>query len=149
MIRSYLLRVTVSALRRTRFSRWLPAEDTAGRRIEKEAVAAALIERAVTTCRAEDIPLGFVLFYTRHELQHGGWRPAFLRGTFERLGIPYLDTKLPLDRAQRNGQATLDELFDADTQHHTALANRLIAEAIARKWPTLFRHTHHQPDADS
>jgi hypothetical protein len=137
-IRSYVARLVGRALGGSALGKAWGLLQPDERRVEKTALAAALIDRAIEVARRRQMPLAFVVFYTRGELEDGGWRPDLLRETLESRGVPFVDTAVPLRRALDTGQASIEELFDAKTQHHTAVANDLIVAEIAHRWPELF-----------
>jgi hypothetical protein len=133
-VRSYVMRIIRTALGRTRLGQRLFVRQD--HRKEMEALAAALLERAVNLARANGIPVAFLIFYPRFELERPSWRAAFLRETFDRLGVPYLDTEIPLRQPLGTGEAGLGDLYD-EKHHHTPRANALIVEGILRAWPDL------------
>ncbi len=59
----------------------------------KRQLNARIFEQMVREARAGELPLLFVIFYSRPELGYRGWRESFLKETLDRLEAPYLDTK--------------------------------------------------------
>ncbi|TNF95983.1 MAG: hypothetical protein EP297_11085 [Gammaproteobacteria bacterium] len=103
-----------------------------GRRIEKERVNKKIIEAVVNEARKHDLPIVFVVFYSRHELEDVSWRETFLKNLLEELGIPYIDTKAVLHDAAKEQSINIREfyLYRYNNDHHNELGNCVIAAAI-------------------
>jgi hypothetical protein len=104
------------------------------RRTEKKKIGRALIERTVSHCRTRRVPVCFLIFYGKVGLTRPTWEDVFLRDTFDALGVCYVDTKPLLRGAVASRRISEDDLFDRETGHHTAVANEVIADELARQW---------------
>ena len=107
---------------------WL---DTTLVKDEIEALNGHLISEMVNTAQKENIPIQFVIFYTRRELDSTYWRETFLLEHIESLGVPLLDTKPLLIEMAQNRDEPLDSYFLPDGAHTNEIGNRFIAEALA------------------
>src|SRR5207247_77952 len=124
-IRSYalaLLRVRWRLLRA--HGDWMEAAARPGETVRlNERILAAIAEAA----RAARVPVVFVIFRSRSELEREGWRVAFLKRVFDTLGVRSIDTRPALvDAARRLGLATL-YLPDG---HLSTAGNAVVAEAL-------------------
>ncbi|MCP5097450.1 MAG: SGNH/GDSL hydrolase family protein [Chloroflexi bacterium] len=98
---------------------------------ELEQLNGLLIDEMVAEAKANDLPIQFVIFYTRRELDQTYWRETFLLNRLEALGVPYLDTKpLIMETAVSESRDLWDYYFD-DGGHTNELGNAVIAEALA------------------
>ena len=101
------------------------------KRAEKERIGTRIIEELVADVRGRGLPLLFVLFYPRYELDHVGWRETLLRDVMARQGVPYVDMKeLFLAEAQRRGVPP-ESFFDGG--HPNAAGNDIVAAALAER----------------
>jgi len=97
---------------------------------QKKAVNAKIIEEMVAVARTHDLPLLFVLFYPEWEFGYQGWREIFLREQFQRLDVPFIDTKqLFLQQVEKPGQ--ISQFYDHRHGHLNELGGQVVAEAIA------------------
>jgi hypothetical protein len=103
------------------------------RRLEKERINEKIIEAAVEEARVNDLPIVFVIFYGRRELDEESWREIFLKNIFEELDVPYIDTKAVLNDKAREHSMNIHEfyLYKYNNDHPNALGNCVIAAAIA------------------
>lgn len=136
-VRSWLGRFVAIALSRSRLARSIPALQWDHRIEEKKGIAGALIARTVSHCRTREIPLCFLIFYPPGGLEGEGRSGAFLRKTFQELGVCYVDTRPVLQDAVANGRLAPEDIFDSQTAHHTALANEVIVEELVRQWSSI------------
>jgi hypothetical protein len=105
--------------------------DVLYRQTEKERINARLIEEVVRECHQHGLPLLFVSFYGRDELERTMWREVFLRQQFQRLGVPFVDAKEVLLRAAAREGADLWKYYRREDWHLNELGNQLVAEAVA------------------
>jgi hypothetical protein len=100
-------------------------------RAELEQLNGLLIDEMVTEAQANDLPIHFVIFYTRRELDSTYWRETFLLNRLDELGVSYLDTKpLIMETAVSESRDLWDYYFD-DGGHTNELGNAVIADALA------------------
>ncbi len=97
----------------------------------KRELNARILEQMVREARAGELPLLFVLFYSRPELGYEGWRESFLRETLDRLGAPYLDTKEIFQRLRAEQRIEPESLYYPQNGHLNEAANCIVATAIA------------------
>ena len=96
----------------------------------KQALNSKILE-AMLEARENDLPILFVLFYSRQELEYSGWRESFLRTTLDRLDVDYVDTKSLFLRRSEEERLELADLYYPDNGHLNETANCWVAEAVA------------------
>jgi hypothetical protein len=106
--------------------------DVLYRQTEKERLNARILDEVVRECREHELPLLFVSFYGRNELERTTWREVFMREQFQRLGVPFVDTKEVLLRAAKREGADLWKYYRREDWHLNELGNELVADAIAQ-----------------
>ena len=106
---------------------WLATEVDRG---EIEALNGRLITEMSHIAQTREVPIHFVLFYTRRELDTTYWRETFLLEHLAALGVPVLDTKPLLIEAAQQVGVPLNDYYFADGGHTNELGNRVIAEAL-------------------
>ncbi|RIL07894.1 MAG: hypothetical protein DCC71_01445 [Proteobacteria bacterium] len=107
-----------------------PSESAYGQE-RKRRLADRLLEAVVREARDRDLPLLFVFFYPRYELDFVGWRERFLREAAARLAVETLDTKqVLLAEASRRG-VPAHSFYEGG--HPNALGNDLVAAALAER----------------
>lgn len=90
-----------------------------------------LIEEMVQEAVDNDLPIQFVIFYTRGELDETYWRESFILSYLDSMSVPYLDTKqLLLETAASESRDVWDYYFP-DGGHTNEVGNAIIAEALA------------------
>ena len=89
-------------------------------------ISKQIIEGIVREAQNRGMDLRFIIFVPT---SGGGWRKAFLIREIEHWKIPYLDTETILTEAMP--QSGNFSLYYDESQHHTELANGIIARAIA------------------
>jgi lysophospholipase L1-like esterase len=100
-------------------------------REETQRLNAAILKAAVEEAQSHEVPIVFVIFYIRMELDEETWRERFLLETLDSLQVPYLDTKAVLVEAAAAGSGRLSDFYQADGNHLNALGNELVAQALA------------------
>ncbi len=99
---------------------------------EKIRLNGAILEGALRACREGDLPILFVIYYTRIELRYEGWREGFLHDLFTRMNVPYIDVKqVLLRRANGDVSKASSSYYLEKNGHLNELGSRLVAEAIA------------------
>jgi hypothetical protein len=126
-IRSYFVAL---ALRQARLAEGGGRLGVQWKRAEKEAVAAKILEATVREARTTDTPLVFVIFYGLPALRRPNWREDFLKGQFNALHAPYIDTRPLLEDASRRDGIEVGAYYRRDT-HHNREGNAVIAAGIA------------------
>jgi hypothetical protein len=96
---------------------------------EKKFVNTKIIEVMVEEAQSRSLPILFVIFYSQWEFENEGWREAFLKDSFTRLEVPYLDTKEILRREGAERSLDISQFYYYG--HLNELGNRVVAEAIA------------------
>lgn len=100
---------------------------------EIEALNGRLIQEMVTVAQERDLPIEFVIFYSRREMDTTYWRETFLKEHLTALNVPFLDSKqLILEKAETDG-TSLNTYFMDDGGHTNEIGNRVIAEALAAR----------------
>jgi len=127
-VRSYLLAFLKRVFTLSRIG-WNSIETTA-KQAEKELVSSQIFDTLVRQSRQFQFPLLFVIFYSPDELWYTGWRERYLHVELQRLGVPYLDTKLALVNAIKGHGEGISAFYLSDG-HPTPLGNAVIAQAIA------------------
>ncbi len=93
-----------------------------------------LMSEMAAEAQANDIPIQFVVFYTRGELDETYWRESFILSHLDSLGVPYLDTKQLLLETAVSEQRDLWDYYFADGGHTNELGNAVIAGALAKQF---------------
>jgi hypothetical protein len=101
-------------------------------RDEKKRVNAKILEQLAEESSARRMPLYFVLFYNKPELEYEGWRERFLKDELNLRKIPYLDTKPLLLSQSESHKLPISNYYAADG-HLSAEGNRVVAAALAER----------------
>lgn len=102
--------------------------ETPYRQLEKKELNRKVIEEIVEEANSHELPILFVVFYPERELAYTGWRETFLKEMFDRLDVPYIDTKQvflsqPLPPAQ---------FYDSYHGHLNQQGGMIVAQAIMK-----------------
>jgi hypothetical protein len=124
-IRSYLLAFVTRKLRSLR------GGDREYRRSDIERVNALIIQEVVREARKHRLPLLFVSFYARWELQTSEWHELFLKEQFARWSVPFVDTKEVLLDAARRDSVDVSEYYYPVNGHLNERGNELVSHSIA------------------
>jgi hypothetical protein len=130
-IRSYLGRLVLFSLReylpRPLFENLLGYDETIQ---EMKALNRLILRQLRDEARRRGLDVYVVLFYGVHELERPSWQEPYVKATLEELGLPYFDTRPPLDAAVASGERTRADLYYAHNNHPNELGNRIIADAL-------------------
>jgi hypothetical protein len=100
---------------------------------EKKTLNGKIIEELHSICQKEEIPLSFILFYTKYSLRNVSWQEDFMKTKLNELGITYIDTKpLLVDYANSNG-LDMSAFYVNDgyqREHHNDLGNQVISDNL-------------------
>lgn len=129
-IRSYLLAMLVRRLHLNGSDG--KADGLLRLRDEKRTVNGALLEAFVEEARANDLRLLFVTFPPSRSLGEPSWRDDFLKESFKRLEVPFIEGRKVLRQDMRKSKREAGDYFLPDN-HPNELGNRVFAEAIAEK----------------
>ena len=120
-IKSYFLSFIIQKLRQKRLTY---------KQTEKKQINALIIEEIVRESRDQNLPLLFVIFYPEKELRKISWRELFLKAQFDRLAVPYADTKVILLRKAEQESVDISKYYHPKNGHLNELGNMVIAEAL-------------------
>ena len=130
-IRSYFFRFVMFRLRPLIPERWFDnlfgyGELRARKRIVNRRILRAFKDHAESL----NIPIRFVLFYVREEIDLWTWREGFLQETLDRLGVAYFDTKAYLKDYMARTNRSAAYFYSEEDNHLNAEGNRRVAEGI-------------------
>jgi hypothetical protein len=132
-VRSYFWRYLAGRLP------WWPVEtrqgweDEPARREEREALVEYLLGAIGAECRTRALEHFVLLFHAKRAYPAPpGPEELGLRSTLDRLGLPWVDTRVDVAAAQAAGGPTLEQLFDPWDGHPTARGTEVLAAALER-----------------